>query len=286
MLSKTSTIACVALGASLLAARAHAQPEPDTDARPAAAAAASADGADQLTLPKGRLLLDAFAAFNLSSDSVFKPFSLSPDVWYGATDAVTVGLIHSGTGMFGFIGGAGQSLCLSGSGGNCADIYPNVGLEARYKLKTGTFALAAGGGLYVRHLSDPFQLALKLGAAGRWHSGKLAFEFEPNIFFGLTNRTPTAGGIALASNEETLDLPGTLFYAVTPMLAVALQTGFLLPLQNTGDNYAIPLSLGVHYRVNESFNVSLAFSLLKLIGGGSGTGFDTRSLTLGGTYAF
>src|SRR4051812_45713682 len=115
MLAKSSTIACVVLGV-LFAGRAHAQPDPDTEAKPAGAAPAG-DGVDQLTLPKGRLLLDAYIAASLSTDAVFKPFSISPDIWYGATDDVTVGLVHSGLGTTGFIGLAGQSLCLSGTGG-------------------------------------------------------------------------------------------------------------------------------------------------------------------------
>jgi hypothetical protein len=65
-----------------------------------------------------------------------------------------------------------------------------------------------------------------------------------------------------------------------------VQLGFILPFEGLGDNYAIPLSIGGSYHVNESLNVNGAFTLLKLIGGGSGAGFDGRSLTLGGTYAF
>ena len=63
------------------------------------------------------------------------------------------------------------------------------------------------------------------------------------------------------------------------------QTGLVLPFQNTGDTYHVPLSIAGFYRVNESLNVSLTFSLLSLIGGGSGNGFDARVLTLGGSYA-
>jgi hypothetical protein len=277
MLAKTSTIACVVFGV-LFAGGAYAQPDPDSEAKPEAGPAAGADGADQLTLPKGRLLLDASLIASLVSGSEFKPFSLSPDVWYGVTDDITAGLVHSIAGVTGFIGFPGSSLCLSGSGGSCADIYPDVGLLARYKLKTGSLALAADGGLFIRHFGDPFQLALKAGADVRWHSGKIAVESDPNLIFGFTNRD---GG-----NGDFLDLPITAFYAITPAIAAALQTGFIIPFQNTGDAYAIPLSIGAHYHVNESLNVYLAFSLPALISGQAIKGFDLRSLTLGGTYAF
>ncbi|HEX7843838.1 MAG TPA: hypothetical protein VF469_40465 [Kofleriaceae bacterium] len=289
MIAKKTALLCFGLGATLLAARADAQPETGPDAKPAAAATAGAEGTDQLTLPKGRAVLNAFLEINLSSDNAFKPISISPDVWYGATDDITVGLVHSAAGSTGFIGGVGTSLCLSGSDGGCSDLYRNVGFEARYKLKTGEFVWAADGGLYVLHFSDPFQLAIKLGAVGRWHSGQLAVELQPNLFFGLTNRTPpTVMGatVATATNQEVLNLPATAIYAVTPMISVLGQLGFVLPFENTGDAYAIPLSIGGSYHVNESLDVTLAFSLPKLVGGGPGNGVDTRSLTLGGTYAF
>ena len=48
----------------------------------------------------------------------------------------------------------------------------------------------------------------------------------------------------------------------------------------------MPLTLGGFYHVNESINATLAFTLPRLIAGGSQTGFDARTITLGGTYAF
>jgi hypothetical protein len=281
MIDKTLALTGFVLCTTL--ATAHADPDPETTPP---ATPAMAEGADQLTLPRGRLLLDAFVEINLSTDLVFKPFSISPDVWYGATDDITVGLVHSSVGTSGFIGGVGDSLCLAGSSNGCGDVYSNVGLAARYKLKTGPLAWAADGGLFIRHF-DPFQLAIKLGIVGRWSSGKLAVELAPNLFFGLTNRTPDAMAmVVVAGNQEVLNLPVTALYTVAPKIAVAVQLGLQLPFQNTGDTYAVPLSIGAHYHVNESLGANLAFSLPRLVGGGDGTGFDGRTLTLGGTYAF
>lgn len=290
MISNKIKLLGVGLGATLLAARADAQPETEPDAKPAATATAGADGTDQVTLPKGRVVLDAFLEIGLSSGNAFKPISISPDVWYGATDDITVGLVHSAVGTSGFIGGTGTSLCLSGTDGGCSDLYRNVGFDARYKLKTGMFAWAAEGGLFFGQLSDPFLFSLKLGAVGRWHSGQLAIELEPNLAIGITNRSTstTVGGVTVdaTTNPDVLSLPVTALYAVTPVIAVSGQIGVVLPLENTGDMYAIPLSIGGHYHVNESLDVALAFSLPGLIAGADPKGFDARSLTLGGTYAF
>jgi hypothetical protein len=282
MLEKTTAMVCVALGAMLSTAR--ADNEGDSEAKPAAEVkAGTADGTEQLTLPKGRLLLDAFFGINLSAGAVLKPFSLSPDVWYGATDELTVGLVHSTVGRTGFIGpGVSDSLCLAGKDNGCADIYQEAGIDVRYKLKNamnGVLALAVDGGVYALHLTDPTVIAVKLGVSARWRQGPLAVELQPNVFVGATARNDV-------TNADTLNLPVTALYTVAPKLDVGGQLGFLVPFESTADTYTILLAIGGFYQVNESLNVNLAFSLPNLVGGRTGTGIDARTLMLGGTYAF
>jgi len=119
MLAKTSTITGVVIGMSLFAARAHAQPDPDSEAKPSVSATAGTEGTAQLTLPTGRLLVNTVVGVGLSTGAAFKQISLSPDIWYGATPDITVGLVHSSVGSTGFIGGGigvgGPSLCLTGA---------------------------------------------------------------------------------------------------------------------------------------------------------------------------
>lgn len=283
MFDKTSTFVCVVVGATLASLPAAAQSGTEPEA--VSPSPGGPDGVDSVTLPKGRVLLDAFLEINLVSGLEFKPFSLSPDVWYGATDDITVGLVHSAVGTSGFIGGAGESLCLAGTGGGCADVYHNVGVDVRYKLKTGMLAYAAEGGIFVGAF-DPFQLDVKLGLVARWQQGKIAVELAPNLLIGLAGRTTTVGTMEVTNNGEILNLPITGLYAITPKISAALQFGVVLPFESTGDTYRIPLSIGGHVQVNESINVNLAFSLPAVAGGGAGTGFDFRTITLGGTYAF
>lgn len=289
MLAKNTTIVGVVLG-MLFAARAHAQPEPDAETKPPDAAAAGGvggDGGDQVTLQKGRAVLNAYLAISLSDGAAFKPVSLSPDIWYGVTDEITAGLVHSAVGTTGFIGGVGQSLCLTGTDNGCPDPYRNVGLEGRYKLEMNSIALAADAGLYFLQIQDPLQFNIKLGAIGRWHQGPLAVEASPSLFIALTNRSSSVqGGITIPGNPDVLNLPGTVLYSINSMITLAAQVGFVLPLEDTGDTYALPLSIGGFYHVNDQLDVTLAFSLPRLIGGGAGNGIDTRSLTLGGSYAF
>jgi hypothetical protein len=289
MLAKNTTIVGVVLG-MLFAARAHAQPDPDSETKPldAAAAAAGGEGGEQLTLQKGRAVLNAYLGIGLSSGGAFKPVSISPDIWYGVTDDITAGVVHSAVGTTGFIGGVGESLCLTGSDNGCPDLYSNAGVEARYKLKMTGIALAVDGGLYSGHVSDLKLLEVKLGAVGRWQKGPLAVEAAPNLLIAVTDRssTTTTNGISVTSgNSDVLNVPGTVLYTLNPMITLAGQSGLVLPLENTGDAYAVPLSIGAFYKVNDELNVSLAFSLPRLIAA-SGGGTDARSLTLGGSYAF
>ncbi|HET7504538.1 MAG TPA: hypothetical protein VFK02_26130 [Kofleriaceae bacterium] len=263
--------------------------EPDESKPAAEATAAAGQGADQLTLPKGRVLLNAFVEINLSADFVGKPISLSPDVWYGVTPDITAGLVHSSVGASGFIGGVGDSLCLTGVDNGCSDLYKNVGVDVRYRLKNGPLAYAADGGLYVSSF-DPVTLALKAGGVVRWHEGPLAVEAAPNLFVGLTERTQNqmVGGavVEVTSNGEVLNLPVAAIYTLAPKIDLAAQTGVVLPFENTGDNYRVPFSVGGNFQVNEALSVTAAFSLLAVVGGGAATGFDARTFTLGGTYAF
>jgi hypothetical protein len=285
MLDKTSVFVCIALGATLSIAHADTEPEADPGTAPHAASTPSGDGNDQLTLPKGRLVLDAFIEIGLSDGSEGEPISVTPDVWYGVSDVLTVGLVHSGRAATGFFGAVGDSLCLTGTDAGCGDVYSNVGVNARYNLKTGPLSYAVDGGLYALTI-DPLALAVKLGVIARWQKDKLAVELQPNVFIGVTERDGTVtGGVAAGGNKEVASLPITAYYAVASKVALSLQVGLVLPFEEIADTYQVPLSVGGHYALNESLNLTLGFTFPRIVAGTEG-GIDARSLTLGGTYAF
>lgn len=265
----------VAIGAVALLASAATLPS---------TALADEAGEMQMTLPSGRFLGQANVEINLSKELVGKPFSIAPDLYYGVNDALTIGLIHSARGATGMFGGVGSSLCLAGKAKGCAKVYDAVGLAGRYHLyQQAGITLAVDGGFFARSF-DPFLLSLKLGAIGRWQAGAIAVDAAPSIFVGLTEREP--GTLSTSGNKETILLPITATYAVTPMIAAAAQVGATVPTESAGDVWTLGASLGAQLHVIEAVTIDAAFSLPLLAGGSAiQTGADVRTMTLGVSYA-
>jgi hypothetical protein len=246
----------------------------------ASAQEAETSEAVQLTLPGGKVFLDAFLETSLSKGAAFKPVSLAPDVWYGVNDDLTVGLVHSGRGASGLYGSAGDGLCFTGKSNGCPKVYNNFGVDARYHLwRKNNITLAGDGGLYARSL-DPFMLALKLGAIARYQGKGFSVELGPNIFFGFTKRSAGAG------NKEQLHVPATFMYALPMKLGIGGQLGLVLPFGDTARTM-FGLSIGAQYLASDKLIVEAVFSLPALAGGSRvPDGVDLRTFTLGVAYAF
>jgi hypothetical protein len=234
-----------------------------------------------MTLPKGAWVINGFIEMNLSKGSTFKPVSITPDAWYGIDDKISAGLVHSSTAMTGFVGGVGDSLCVTGVDNGCPrGVYKTVGGLARYRLKA---PYIIEGGLVVSS-TQPFLLDLKLGWGARWRFKKYTVELGPNLFVAITQRS--SGTDLTAPHSERLNVPATGGYAVSPKLALQAQLGFSVPFNRAGDYFTIPFAFGGRYVHNAHLSIGLMFALPGLISGGAlAGGFDIRTLTLGVSYA-
>jgi opacity protein-like surface antigen len=232
-------------------------------------------GAHGLTLPKGGLAVFVNLGVGMSKENAGDPISLSPDIWYGVSDQLSVGLTHSIYGLTGFWSGAllgilGPSLCLSGDG--CGDAYDVGAVQAKFGLKQdASMAFAAVGGL-AYGISDPFTLSLRAGVEGVWRSGKIGVHFTPSIYIGLNERD--------AGNKESLHVPVSVMFAANPQLQVGVQTGIQGPLDGFGDSYSIPLGLGAIYMVNPNIMAGGAFMLERVAGFEGVDAADLRSLSV------
>ncbi len=77
-----------------------------------------------------------------------------------------------------------------------------------------------------------------------------------------------------------------MIYGLSPRLGLAGQAGAIVPFNETGDTFAISLSIGAQYMVTEKIMADAAFSLPALAGGDAlETGATARVFTLGVGYA-
>jgi hypothetical protein len=266
-----------ATGEGEMAAEGEATAETTEGEGEMAAEGEAEGGGDHHGLRKGGIAIAAAIEINMSKELVAKPFSIAPDIWYGVTDKIGVGLIHSSYGRTGFWDGVGSSLCLAGEEKGCPKLYNSTSLYGRFGLSSNAqMSLAAVGGIDFRLLDPEVLMALRVGIDGMYNAGKIMIAFSPNISAGLNKRDDFG-------NKELLNVPVAFLFAATPQLHVGLQTGIRGPLDGFGDAYTVPVSLGAMFAVNPNIMVGGSFGLNRVAGyelpDGVGVA-DMRSLTL------
>ena len=192
---------------------------------------------------------------NLSKRYEWKPVSVAPDVWFGVTDQLTIGLIHSSRAM-GVID-AGNGLCSTGSTHGCPAAYDNIGLDGRYALRRGWLAVAARVRVIASSF-DPWKPTVRPGALVRLHRGRFGITADPQLQLGLDHRDE--------GNRDWLRIP--LWFAIQPArgVAIALRTGIDGELATFGDTYAIPVGLELAVRVTARVELA-AFVGFPTLGG-------------------
>jgi len=215
-----------------------------------------------------RVLLD----MNLSADLAGQPVSLAPDIYYSATDKLQFGLLHEGP--MGWQARPGVGICFTGKDNGCPHVYDNLGFDAMYGLAYGQFHLSAHGSLFINSF-DTGSTSLALGVAGKAHlSEKVALFFDPKIAIALSERDTT--------NDDALYIPLELEFQVAAPTTLKLLTGLSGGFTHFGDNYQIPLGIGVVQNLNKHFDLGARFSFDNLLGHQAAgvSAADTRSLAI------
>lgn len=259
------------LGATLAASSAAAQSS-SKDAYPLRVTARP------LTLPQYMAEIHAEAMFNISRGNVFKDVSLTPDVYFGITDDVQVGINHSKT-MGVYTGPSTAPLCIGGNtqcyGGK---VYDQIALDGLFRvLKKDELQLGIHGILGGQTL-DPFGLALRVGAQLRWKPvDVLSLDFDPGLGIGITNRDRSFKAIS-NGNKEYLYLPMRANVQVLDALTVFGDVYLVLPFDRAGDLVRFGTNVGAQYAITNKIDVGAEFRLPFLIHGDAyrNTGFDVR----------
>jgi len=220
-----------------LASTAHADPD-DLVARP-------------IVLAEGQVEANLTVEVDLAPGQIAKPLSLAPDVWFGATDRLTVGIVHSDPAIDRIAPGA--SLCVGTGVPGCGHIYSGGGIDTLWSLVAGELAVAARVRLLVAEdsITSVWKPAMTFGALARWTRGRWAVWSDPYL------RVPSAN--ADAGNRIALWLPITVSAQPTCRWAIDLRTGWNSDLAVWRDGWHIPAWLGARARASDHVDVGAAF---------------------------
>jgi hypothetical protein len=223
-------------------------------ATPAHAAGADDLTRDDVVLRVGELESALSVEADVSKRAGGEPWSLAPDLSYGLTDALTVGIVHSARALS--LVDSGLGLCLSGH--DCRGIYDDATLDSRYRfLERDGFNLAARV-RFTSHSFDPWKPSLRVGGLFKWHHGRFAVLTDPQLQLGLANRE--------RGNRDWLRLP--LWLEIQPMrhVLVALRTGVEGELATWHDTFLVAGALDLTVRIRPDVDGSLTVGFPALLG--------------------
>ncbi len=208
-----------------------------------------------LTLEAGeleaQLALEAELAVPL-----FQPLAIAPDVWFGVTRRLTLGIIHSDPSLNRIQ--ASASFCVRQSALECDRFYEGSGVDARYLvLDDGAFSIAPRVRAYVRGI-DPVKPSATFGATLKYHHRQFAIESDPYLRFSLAN--------AQLGNRGGIVVPLYLEWQPASCWLVFAQTGWDADYAVISDGWHIPFGLGVTWRATRQLDVGAEFGLTTALG--------------------
>lgn len=223
-----------------------------------------------LVLGAGTIELATQGELSLDRRNNYSPVSIAPDLRYGVTDRLTVGLIHSNRAM-GFEGQVGNGLCFAGEAAGCPHLYNHTGVDAIYALAAGAgpWALAVRGYAMFSGYSEttPFGVTAAGGVRARWRQGRVAVVVDPLVGVAYTDGGDTQLQVQLLARAQ---------YQLGRYFATYGGAGYYGPVDEAG---AVPVFAGLLFAVDENIDVgaSVAFTDVS-------DNLDRRSLDLTFVY--
>jgi len=206
-----------------------------------------------LVLPKGALAAELTIEANLAHNFWGEPLSLAPDVWWGATDRLTLGLVHSNASLDRFAPGASPCI-VTDDVLYCDAVYHGSGLDARYALND----LVAPRARFVLRDIAPMKPALMLGALAKWSRGRFGITLDPYLQLGVANQE--------LGNRTQLWVPIELAMQPTCRWQFALSTGWNTIIKNIEDGWHVPIAVGVRARATQHLDVGATLGFATLLG--------------------
>lgn len=252
----------------------------------------SADLDRPLGLGPGMFELRTTLAADLSDGEAFRTVSFAPDLYYGVTERLSIGVVHthfatltpepdevSPAGLGAHAPTApvvqpGDGLCL---GDGCARVYDNAGVDVRLALGAmrGRIQLRAHAGMEAANF-DPLRLGGRVGLTGRIRAGPAALLVDASVRVGLLRRE--------VGNDDVLSLPVALVLQATPSIVVELASGVYGPLTEVRAGARVPATLGLLYAVSSALDLGASVGFPALLGGDAAPGGSARAATSFAAY--
>lgn len=226
-----------------------------------------------ITVPKGMFMVTGAVSVGLTTDLVGQPITIAPNLLYGVSDKLQVGLVHP------------RGICLNGeieAVGTVIDdlcngeLYNDPGLDVSFAFMTGSLNLGGHLTAQVRAF-DPFLFGIKVGVIGKFRAGKLSVLFDPGVYVGITERDGVM--MAPSPNPDVLSVPVQVGFQANSKLFAFLATGIDGGLSGFGDSFVIPLGVGAFYTVASKLNVGASFTFPGIAGSDLASA-DARTLAL------
>jgi hypothetical protein len=219
-----------------------------------------------VTLREGVIAAHLAIEMSLSNGGVLEPASVAPDLSYGVTDNLQIGVIHSGSALTGFRGSAGWGICLKGTQSMtelaCHTRYTAGGVETLYNIGRGSAALALNAGLIWSAFEPTIHTDLKLGFKLKMSEGKMFAWISPNVWLALDDRYDR-----IVKHEHLLFVPISVWIKPASSLALGVASGVKGPLENFGDRLSIPIGALVQYAFDSHVSVGASLVFGKILAG-------------------
>lgn len=212
--------------------------------------------ADRLVLPEDQVEIAATLEVSLATAPFAQPTSIAPDLWWGVTPRLTIGVIHSHASVDQI--DAGASFCVRTAALGCDKTYRGSGLDAHFlAYADGAFEIAPRARLLIRDL-DPVKPAITLGAAARWRHGRFSIDTDPFVQLPLANNAD--------GNRAQLWLP--VYIGIAPACAwrLAVHTGWDGQFYDTADTWHVPVALQARFAATGMFDITAEAGFSTLLG--------------------
>jgi hypothetical protein len=209
---------------------------------------------DGRVLPRARLEASLTYEVDVSKRAAGEPWSLAPDLSYGVTDELTLGLVHSARALS--LIDSGQGVCFSGH--DCRGIYDDVTIDSRYALLSRDGFTLAARLRFANHAFSPWKPSLRPGLYARWTHGRFAITTDPQVQVGLANRE--------RGNRDWVRWPLWFGFQPARHVMLALRTGVEGEWVTLRDSYLVSAGLDLTVRVRWDLDASLSLGFPAALG--------------------